>query len=85
MVLRARKGFVRAAVEEGLDGGIVPVFHFGNSQVHVCVCVCVRENAPGEACGPCCCSSQSSAPPRPRDLYAAPSPPLKHTPDPHGK
>ena len=33
VVLRARKGFVRAAVEEGLDGGIVPVFHFGNSQV----------------------------------------------------
>ena len=33
IVLRDRKGFVRIAVEEGLDGGIVPVYHFGNTQV----------------------------------------------------
>jgi hypothetical protein len=24
---------VQVAVEEGLDGGIVPVYHFGNTQV----------------------------------------------------
>ena len=33
VMLKTRKGFVRVAVEEGLDGGIVPVYHFGNSQV----------------------------------------------------
>ena len=32
VMLKTRKGFVRVAVEEGLDGGIVPVYHFGNSQ-----------------------------------------------------
>jgi hypothetical protein len=32
-MLANRKGFVRVAVEEGLDGGIVPVYHFGNTQV----------------------------------------------------
>ncbi|KAG2439722.1 hypothetical protein HYH02_010600 [Chlamydomonas schloesseri] len=33
IMLKDRKGFVRVAVEEGVDGGIVPVYHFGNSQV----------------------------------------------------
>lgn len=33
IVLKDRKGFVRIAVEEGLDGGIVPVYHFGNTKV----------------------------------------------------
>ncbi|GLC45911.1 hypothetical protein PLESTF_000711500 [Pleodorina starrii] len=33
IMVRDRKGFVRVAVEEGVDGGIVPVFHFGNSRV----------------------------------------------------
>eukprot|EP00878_Enallax_costatus_P001857 GHUV01002015.1.p1 GENE.GHUV01002015.1~~GHUV01002015.1.p1 ORF type:complete len:329 (+),score=100.81 GHUV01002015.1:293-1279(+) len=33
IMLRDRKGFVRIAVEEGLDGGIIPVYHFGNTQV----------------------------------------------------
>eukprot|EP00955_Chlamydomonas_euryale_P100732 365303-Chlamydomonas_euryale.AAC.19 len=33
MVL-TRKGFVRVAVEEGIDGGIVPVYHMGNSLEH---------------------------------------------------
>ncbi|GLI66395.1 hypothetical protein VaNZ11_010187, partial [Volvox africanus] len=33
IMLRDRKGFVRVAVEEGVDGGIVPVYHFGNSRV----------------------------------------------------
>lgn len=28
-----RKGFVKIAVEQGLDGGIIPVYHFGNTQV----------------------------------------------------
>ena len=32
VMLKTRKGFVRVAVEEGLDGGVVPVYHFGNSQ-----------------------------------------------------
>lgn len=32
-MLRDRKGFVRVAVQEGVDGGIVPVYHFGNSRV----------------------------------------------------
>lgn len=32
-MLRDRKGFVKIAVEEGLDGGIIPVYHFGNTQV----------------------------------------------------
>uniref|UniRef100_A0A6U2EVD0 Acyltransferase n=1 Tax=Chlamydomonas euryale TaxID=1486919 RepID=A0A6U2EVD0_9CHLO len=32
MVL-TRKGFVRVAVEEGIDGGIVPVYHMGNSLI----------------------------------------------------
>ena len=27
IVLRNRKGFVRIAVEQGLDGGIIPVYH----------------------------------------------------------
>ncbi|WIA23591.1 hypothetical protein OEZ85_000302 [Tetradesmus obliquus] len=31
--LLERKGFVRIAVEAGLDGGIIPVYHFGNTQV----------------------------------------------------
>lgn len=35
IMLKDRKGFVRVAVEEGVDGGIVPVYHFGNSQVGV--------------------------------------------------
>ncbi len=35
IMLKDRKGFVRVAVEEGVDGGIVPVFHFGNSRVRV--------------------------------------------------
>jgi hypothetical protein len=26
-------GFVKIAVETGLDGGIIPVYHFGNTQV----------------------------------------------------
>jgi len=33
IILKDRKGFVRIAVEEGLHGGIVPVYHFGNTQV----------------------------------------------------
>ncbi|KXZ52943.1 hypothetical protein GPECTOR_8g318 [Gonium pectorale] len=33
IMVKDRKGFVRVAVEEGPDGGIVPVFHFGNSRV----------------------------------------------------
>ncbi|WIA23473.1 hypothetical protein OEZ85_000218 [Tetradesmus obliquus] len=33
IMLANRKGFVRVAVEQGLDGGIVPVYHFGNTQV----------------------------------------------------
>ena len=61
VVLRARKGFVRAAVEEGLDGGIVPVFHFGNSQVHVCVCV---RGALGIALRPCSTRNTQAAAPR---------------------
>ena len=32
-MLRERKGFVRVAVEQGLDGGLIPVYHFGNTQV----------------------------------------------------
>jgi 2-acylglycerol O-acyltransferase 2 len=36
IMLANRKGFVRVAVEEGLDGGIVPVYHFGNTQVGPC-------------------------------------------------
>ena len=31
IILRDRKGVVRVAVEEGADGGLVPVYHFGNS------------------------------------------------------
>jgi hypothetical protein len=31
--LLERKGFVKIAVETGLDGGIIPVYHFGNTQV----------------------------------------------------
>eukprot|EP00877_Chromochloris_zofingiensis_P005689 jgi/Chrzof1/15120/Cz09g27290.t1_DGAT2D[v5.2] len=31
--LRSRKGFVRIAVEEGLNGGLIPVYHFGNTQI----------------------------------------------------
>jgi 2-acylglycerol O-acyltransferase 2 len=31
--LKERKGFVRIAVECGLDGGIIPVYHFGNTQL----------------------------------------------------
>ena len=42
VMLRTRKGFVRVAVEEGLDGGIVPVFHFGNSQVGTASCAPTR-------------------------------------------
>lgn len=46
IMLRKRKGFVRVAVEVGVDG-IVPVYHFGNTQVcayvytyfHKCGCV----------------------------------------------
>ncbi|KAG2486331.1 hypothetical protein HYH03_015035 [Edaphochlamys debaryana] len=33
VVLKDRKGFVRVAVEQGCDGGILPVYHFGNSSV----------------------------------------------------
>ena len=32
-MLKDRKGFVRIAVEEGIDGGIVPVYHFGNTKI----------------------------------------------------
>lgn len=32
-MLLNRKGFVKIAVEQGLDGGIIPVYHFGNTQV----------------------------------------------------
>ena len=31
--LKTRKGFVRVAVEHGLDGGLVPVYHFGNTSI----------------------------------------------------
>eukprot|EP00882_Tetradesmus_deserticola_P018110 GHRQ01019435.1.p1 GENE.GHRQ01019435.1~~GHRQ01019435.1.p1 ORF type:complete len:285 (+),score=101.13 GHRQ01019435.1:382-1236(+) len=31
--LLERKGFVKIAVEAGVDGGIIPVYHFGNTQV----------------------------------------------------
>eukprot|EP00879_Flechtneria_rotunda_P014757 GHRR01015421.1.p1 GENE.GHRR01015421.1~~GHRR01015421.1.p1 ORF type:complete len:285 (+),score=59.03 GHRR01015421.1:1233-2087(+) len=31
--LLERKGFVKIAVEEGLDGGIIPVYHYGNTKV----------------------------------------------------
>jgi 2-acylglycerol O-acyltransferase 2 len=33
IMLLARKGFVRIAVEAGLNGGIIPVYHYGNTQV----------------------------------------------------
>ncbi|KAI8473144.1 MAG: diacylglycerol acyltransferase-domain-containing protein [Monoraphidium minutum] len=33
IILKDRKGFVRIAVEEGIDGGVVPVYHFGNTKV----------------------------------------------------
>jgi hypothetical protein len=33
IMLLNRKGFVRIAVEQGLDGGIIPVYHYGNTQV----------------------------------------------------
>jgi hypothetical protein len=33
VMVRTRKGFVRVAVEEGIDGGIVPIYHMGNSLV----------------------------------------------------
>lgn len=32
-MLLGRKGFVKIAVETGLDGGIVPIYYFGNTQV----------------------------------------------------
>lgn len=32
-MLLNRKGFVKIAVEQGLDGGIIPVYHLGNTQV----------------------------------------------------
>lgn len=32
-MLKSRKGFVRVAVEEGIDGGLVPVYHFGNTAI----------------------------------------------------
>jgi 2-acylglycerol O-acyltransferase 2 len=31
--LKHRKGFIRAAVEFGLDGGLVPTYHFGNTRI----------------------------------------------------
>ena len=31
--LKERKGFVRVAVEHGLDGGLVPTYHFGNTRL----------------------------------------------------
>lgn len=34
-MLLNRKGFVKIAVEQGLDGGIIPVYHLGNTQVGV--------------------------------------------------
>jgi hypothetical protein len=34
-MLLNRKGFVKIAVESGLDGGIIPVYHYGNTQVRV--------------------------------------------------
>lgn len=33
VMLLNRKGFVKIAVEQGLDGGIIPVYHLGNTQV----------------------------------------------------
>lgn len=33
IMLLTRKGFVKVAVEQGLDGGIIPVYHYGNTQV----------------------------------------------------
>lgn len=33
VMLKSRKGFVRVAVEEGIDGGLVPVYHFGNTAI----------------------------------------------------
>jgi hypothetical protein len=33
IMLLNRKGFVKIAVEQGLDGGIIPVYHLGNTQV----------------------------------------------------
>ncbi|KAG1673426.1 hypothetical protein FOA52_002191 [Chlamydomonas sp. UWO 241] len=36
VMVRTRKGFCRVAVEEGVDGGIVPVYHMGNSRVLDC-------------------------------------------------
>lgn len=36
IMLLNRKGFVKIAVESGLDGGIIPVYHYGNTQVGVC-------------------------------------------------
>jgi hypothetical protein len=38
--LLERKGFVKIAVETGLDGGIIPVYHFGNTQVRSVVFGC---------------------------------------------
>lgn len=31
--LRNRKGFVKVAIEEGITGGIMPVYHLGNTQL----------------------------------------------------
>jgi 2-acylglycerol O-acyltransferase 2 len=31
--LQQRKGFIRVAVEHGLDGGLVPTYHFGNTRI----------------------------------------------------
>jgi hypothetical protein len=36
IMLLTRKGFVKVAVEQGLDGGIIPVYHYGNTQVCLC-------------------------------------------------
>lgn len=33
IMLLNRKGFVKIAVEQGLDGGIIPVYHYGNTSV----------------------------------------------------
>jgi len=37
-MLLSRKGFVKIAVETGLDGGIVPIYYFGNTQVLLAAC-----------------------------------------------
>lgn len=55
IMLLNRKGFVKIAVESGLDGGIIPVYHYGNTQVGpwaVCACTALVRCA----CCVCCWS-----------------------------